>query len=111
MRKDSRTRALTEVIAHTTYANDDVISSKEPYRDGIVENEAVLERREGPIEHMKEELFVERRRSTPIRLDVLHVPGTLMTLQGTDGLSRGTWTLSRHHPQPRRDLIKRNLNS
>jgi hypothetical protein len=35
-----------------------------------------------------------------IRLEVIHVPGTLMIYQGTDGLSRGIWLSMQHHSQP-----------
>jgi hypothetical protein len=35
-----------------------------------------------------------------IRLEVIHVPGTAMILQGTDGHSRGVWVSPYHNTQP-----------
>jgi hypothetical protein len=35
-----------------------------------------------------------------IRLEVIHVPGTMMIHQGTDGLSRGIWLSNQHQSQP-----------
>jgi hypothetical protein len=35
-----------------------------------------------------------------IRLEVVHVPGLVMILQGTDGLSRGIWVGKDHDSQP-----------
>jgi len=33
------------------------------------------------------------------RLEIVHVPGTLMIKQGTDGLSRGLWVVPSRRPQ------------
>jgi hypothetical protein len=41
-----------------------------------------------------------------IRLEVVHVPGNVMIVQGTDGLSRGVWIGSDHTSQPTPSLTK-----
>jgi hypothetical protein len=39
------------------------------------------------------------------QLEVVHVPGTTMIGQGTDGLSRGVWCTTLHDSHSQRELV------
>jgi hypothetical protein len=52
----------------------------------------------------------ELERKLQVQLEVVHVPGTVMIVQGTDGLSRGIWIGEDHTSQPTAQLTQSVFN-